>query len=269
AGTFYNSTPAGNYAATTNGGSMYKSLAFLYAGKKLAKGSLSYLFLTDAFSSYRTDPATAAKVFDSSTWSRATTGVYFNNSFNNLLLTASAYYQFGTNSAGQKVSAELLSVAAHCAFTKAFSAGSGVDFYSGGTSGTTSNAFDPLYGTPHKFAGLMDYFYAANGFGKGGLVDYFIKSKYKATDKVTLAADLHQFNSASEVSGFATKNLGQEIDLVGSYALTKQVGFEAGYARYFTTPLLASPAVKNVPDAKPSANWAYLMINVKPEFFFK
>lgn len=268
-GTFYNSTPAGNYAATTNGGSMYKSLAFLYAGKKLAKGSLSYLFLTDAFSSYRTDPATAAKVFDSSTWSRATTGFYFNNSFNNLLLTASAYYQFGTNNTGQKVSAELLGLAAQYAFNKAFSAGGGIDFYSGGTSGTTSNAFDPLYGTPHKFAGLMDYYYAANGFGKGGLVDYFIKSKYKASDKLTLAADLHQFNSASEVSGFATKNLGQEIDLVGAYALATQVVFEAGYARYFTTPLLASATVKNVADVKHSANWAYLMINVKPEFFFK
>ena len=32
-GTVYNSTPAGNYTATTNGGTMYKSMQFLYAGK--------------------------------------------------------------------------------------------------------------------------------------------------------------------------------------------------------------------------------------------
>jgi hypothetical protein len=32
-GTIYNSTPPGNYPATTNGGSMYKSLEFLYVGK--------------------------------------------------------------------------------------------------------------------------------------------------------------------------------------------------------------------------------------------
>ena len=267
--THYNSTPPGAYAATTNGGSMYKSLAFLYAGKKLSHGTLSYLFLTDAFSSYRTDPATAVKLFDSSTWNRATTGFYLNNAFNKLLLTASAYYQFGTNNTGEKISAELFSLAALYAFGKKLSAGGGVDFYSGGTNGTTSNALDPLYGTPHKFAGLMDYYYVANGFGKNGLVDYYIKTKYKASDKLTLVADLHQFNSAANVSGYDTKNLGQEIDMVGNYALTKQIGFEAGYAHYFTTALLTSPSVKNVPNAKPGANWAYLMINVKPEFLFK
>jgi hypothetical protein len=269
AGTIYNNTPPGNYTASTNGGSMYKSMAFLYAGKKLKNGSASFLFLNDVFSSYHNDPVTAAKTYDSTTWSRATTGLYFTNAFNKLAITASAYYQFGHNATGQKISGELLSLAAQYAFSKKFSAGAGVDDYSGGTSGTTSNAFDPLYGTPHKFAGLIDYFYAASGFGKNGLVDYYFKSKYKASDKFTLVADLHQFNSASEVSGFSAKNLGQEIDLVGSYALTKQIGFEAGYARYFTTPLLTSPSVKNVPNAKPQANWAYLMINVKPEFLFK
>lgn len=269
-GTVYNSTPSGNYTATTNGGSMYKSMVFLYAGKKMKRGTASFLFLNDHFSQYRIDPTTQAKIYpDSNTWSRATTGFYLANNFNKVLLTASAYYQFGHNASGQKVSAELLSLAAQYAFSKKFNAGVGIDFYSGGTSGTTSKAFDPLYGTPHKFAGLIDYFYAANSFGKAGLVNYYIKSKYKASDKFSFAADLHQFNSASEVGGFATKNLGQEIDLVGTYSLTKQIGFEAGYARYFTTPLLTSPSVKNVSNAKPSANWAYLIINVKPDFLFK
>ena len=126
-----------------------------------------------------------------------------------------------------------------------------------------------MYGTPHKFAGLIDYYYAANGFGKNGLIDYYLKSKYKMSDKLVMSVDLHQFNSAATVPGYTTKNFGQEIDVVGSYALTKQIMFEAGYAHYFVTDLLTSPSVKNVPNAKSSADWAYLSINVKPEWNFK
>lgn len=267
-GTVYNSTPPGNYAANTNGGNMYKSLFFLYAGKKLSRGAASFLLLNDNFSQYHLDGA-STKIYDTSTWSRATTGFYYNNAFDKFLVTASAYYQFGKTSAGQNLTAWLLSGQLGYAASKKFSAFVGTDLYSGGTSGSTSNAFDPLYGTPHKFAGLIDYFYAANSFGKNGLVDYYVKSKYKASDKFLLSADVHQFNSAADVSGYTQKSLGQEVDLVGTYALTKQISFEAGYARYFTTTLLASPTVKNVPNAKPQANWAYLMINIKPDFFFK
>lgn len=268
-GTVYNSTPPGSYTATTNGGGMYKSMAFLYAGKKLQKGSASFLFFTDHFSKYYTDTATSLKVFNNNAWTRATTGLYFSRNFNSLLLTASAYYQFGHNYFGQKLSAELVSLATQYAFSKKFSAGPGVDFYSGGNRGTTSKNFDPLYGTPHKFAGLIDYYYAANGFGKNGLVDCYLKSKFKPSEKFNLALDLHQFNCAASVTGYTTKNLGKEIDLIGNYTLTKQIGFEAGYAHYFVTSLLTSPSVKNVPNAKPSADWAYIMVNIKPEFLFK
>lgn len=55
-GTVYYNTPPGNYPATTNGGSMYKSMAFLYAGKKLKRGNASLLFRNDAFNTYRTKP---------------------------------------------------------------------------------------------------------------------------------------------------------------------------------------------------------------------
>ncbi|GAA4730618.1 alginate export family protein [Flavisolibacter ginsenosidimutans] len=267
-GTLYNSTPPGNYTANTNGGSMYKSLFFLYTGKKLSKGNASFLFLNDNFSQYHLD-GVSTKIYDTSTWSRATTGFYYNNAFDKLLVMASTYYQFGKTSAGQDLSAWLLSGQLGYALSKKFSVFAGADLYSGGTSGATSNAFDPLYGTPHKFAGLIDYFYAASPFGKNGLLDYYAKGKYKASDKFLLSADVHQFNSATDVSGYTQKSLGQEIDLVGSYALTKQIGFEAGYSRYFTTTLLASASVKNIQNAKPSADWAYVMINVKPEVLFK
>lgn len=270
-GTTYNPTPAGNYTASTNGGSMYKSMQFIYAGRKLKGGTLSFLFFTDQFSKYHSD-STNIKTFQQGTWARATTGIYLNNTFNKFLVTASAYYQFGKTSAGQKINAGLLSGAFQYSFSKKFSAGPGVDYTTGGTNGTTSKAFDPLYGTPHKFWGLMDYFYAASPFGKSGLVDYHIKSRYKASDKFWLTADLHQFSTAAKVTvpsnlSNGKKSFGQEVDIVAAYSITKQITLEGGYSHFFNTSLLTSPNVKNISNAKTGANWAYLSINIKPEFF--
>ncbi|HEX3080867.1 MAG TPA: alginate export family protein, partial [Puia sp.] len=77
-GTVYNATPPGNYPASTNGASMYKSLEFLYIGKKLNAGNISFLFFTDQFSKYSVDTVNKipVKTYEGSTWSRATTGLY-------------------------------------------------------------------------------------------------------------------------------------------------------------------------------------------------
>src|SRR4051794_16285760 len=143
-GTIYNSTPAGNYTSSTNGGTMYKSMQFLYAGKKLKNGNASFLFFTDQFSKFSMDSVNN-KIYQQGSWGRATTGFYVNNMFNKLGVTASAYYQFGKTATNQKLSAGLLSAFAVYNFNKKFNAGVGVDYTSGGSKGTTSNTFDPLY----------------------------------------------------------------------------------------------------------------------------
>jgi len=264
-GTIYNSVPPGNYTASTNGGVMYKSMQFLYAGKKLKDGNASFLFFTDQFS--KSDTSVVAP-FQTGIWARATTGLYLNDTIaKKLAVTASAYYQFGKNATGQNLSAELFSGSLQYSISKKFNAGPGIDYTSGGTSGTTSNTFDPLYGSPHKFWGSMDYFYAASPFGKGGLTDYYFKTKYKASDKFWLSADIHQFSSAARVGTFNTKSFGQELDITTSYSLTKVIAFEGGYSHYWSTALLTSPTVKNVVNAKSEANWGYLMLIIKPNLF--
>ena len=154
-GTVYNSIPPGNYPATTNGGSMYKSLEFLYIGKKLKAGNVSFLFFSDQFSKYHSDTVdnVATKSFQSSTWARVTTGFYFNNTFQKFGITGSAYYQFGKSSVGQYFKRGISQRIIQYLFNNKFNAGAGVDYTSGGNHGTTSNNFDPLYGTPHRFWG--------------------------------------------------------------------------------------------------------------------
>ncbi|TDH27526.1 hypothetical protein EXU57_06985 [Segetibacter sp. 3557_3] len=269
-GTTYNSNPAGNYPGNTNGGSMYKSMQYLHAAKKLNAGQLSFLFFTDQFSKYRMDTVNniGYKSFQPGSWARATTGIYFNNVVGKWAITSSAYYQFGKTFNTQKLRAVLASAFVQRNFNKQWSLGAGVDYTSGGNSG---NSFDPLYGTPHKFWGLMDYFYVASSFGKGGLTNSYIKTRYKANDRLLFAADLHQFSSATAINynGQSKRNFGQEADLVATYSLTKTIGLESGYAHFFATPLLNAPAVKNVANGRTNADWAYLMINIRPEFLFK
>jgi hypothetical protein len=125
-----------------------------------------------------------------------------------------------------------------------------------------------LYGTPHKFWGYMDYFYVADGFGSNGLVNYYLKAKYKAKDNLNFSLDLHEFVLPSAVKGndgaTLSKNLGTEIDFLVNYALTKAVVIEAGYSVMKSTETMASPSVKNVKRADDLSTWAYLMISIKP-----
>ncbi|MDO1446752.1 alginate export family protein [Rhodocytophaga aerolata] len=274
-GGVYNGTPSG-YAAGTNGiGALYKSMQFLYLGRKLQTGNASFLFLKDDFNKYHMEEAT--KVYDRGVWSRFTTGAYLSTTaLKKISLTASAYYQGGKDKDGKNMNAYLLSAYTLYPVSKNLNIGPGIDFTSGNSgsaTGNTNRQFDPLYGTPHKFWGTMDYFYVADGFGKNGLVDYYLRSRYKASSKLLLSLDAHQFTSSNKVTGGdgveLDRNFGTELDFTATYSLTKIITIEGGYSSFFATPTLASSGVKNVNNAGLQANWAYLMINIKPDFFSK
>jgi hypothetical protein len=119
----------------------------------------------------------------------------------------------------------------------------------------------------------MDYFYVADGFGSNGLINYYLKSRYKAKDNLSFLLDAHSFvlpNVVVAADGtFLTKKLGTELDFIMNYNLTKAVNIEAGYSTIFTTQTLTSSSVKNVKNAEDISNWAYVMISIKPEFIVK
>jgi hypothetical protein len=276
----YNGVPAG-YPAGTNGiGTMYKSMQFLYVAKKLHFGNASLLAFKDDFSKFTFAPADSLKknpIYGKRTWSRFTLGGnLFGTAFRKFNFALSAFYQGGYYREGTSLDEYLLSASGLYSAGRKFSAGPGVDITSGNNGADPSKKFqrfDPLYGTPHKFWGFMDYFYVADGFGSNGLVDYYLKGKYKMKDNLTLSADAHRFILPSAVKGSdgsaLKKALGTEIDVVLTYNLTRIVSIEGGYASMFTTPTMASPKVKNIQDASDHLNWAYIMIAVKPEFAIK
>lgn len=276
--TIYNGTPTG-YPASTNGmGAQYKSMQFLYLGRKHHFGNSSLLFFKDDFSKFHyaaSDVDKKTPIYESSVWSRYTIGAnMFGTAKRKLGFALSAFYQGGKYREGTSLNEYLISISTQYAFGRKFSAGPGVDITSGNNGSDPSQKFqrfDPLYGTPHKFWGFMDYFYVADGFGPNGLVNYYIKTKYKAKDNLTFTLDAHQFVLPSAVlandGSKMDKNLGTEIDLVLNYVMTKAVTIEAGYAAMFSTDTMASAKVKNVAKAADFSDWAYLMINIKPAEF--
>lgn len=210
-------------------------------------------------------------------WSRYTIGGnLFGTAFRKLAFALSAFYQGGKYREGTKLNEYLLSASGLYSVGRKLSVGPGVDYTTGNNGSDPSKKnqrFDPLYGTPHKFWGYMDYFYVADGFGANGLVDYYLKSRYKVKDNLTLAADLHRFVLPTAVTGadgkVLEKGLGTELDVVFTYNMTKIIAIEGGYSTMFSTETMTSPKVKNVKKASDHANWAYLMISIKPEFLVK
>jgi hypothetical protein len=269
-GTGFEGAPAG-YPAGTNGlGQNYKSFQYAYIGKKFYFGDLSFLFFKDDFQKFE-GPLTAPTKYLEGINSRNTTGIYYNvNPTRKLNLNGSIYHQGGKDRFGKSLDANLASITATYQTGRKLFLGVGVDYLSGTDedkeAGTTSNQFDPLYGTPHKFWGYMDFFYVASSFGEQGLLNYFFKTKYVATDKLMLNLDVHGFESAATLKGGADSYLGTEIDLKVNYKFTKLINLEFGYSTMLAKKTMASAAVKNVTTPELDAHWAYLMLNFTPNF---
>lgn len=278
--TYVGTTPAGapaGYGITTNGlGAMYKSMQFLYVGRKVHFGNASFLFFKDDFSKFTLDAANNnTPIYERGVWSRYTFGAnLFGTALRKVTFGLSAFSQKGHFREGTSLNEYLLSANAMYSIGRKFSVGPGVDITSGNDGSTPNQRFDPLYGTPHKFWGYMDYFYVADGFGSSnGLVNYYLKAKYKAKDNLILSLDVHKFELPHVVSNAdgrkLGKGLGTEIDFVLSYNLTKAVGIEAGYSVMNSTDTMLSSRVKNpgntpIDQFDKRSTWGYLMLNIKP-----
>jgi hypothetical protein len=165
--------------------------------------------------------------------------------------------------------------------------------YLSGTDDTDLNAsaqkwksFNPVFDTGHKFYGLQDIFLGigtgseASGTGGLGLQDLAIKTKMSPAPGWTLKADYHWFYTANSAQanterGLSGKtststdvfsngdngdnSLGNEIDLSLTNKYNANTTITAGFSNYSNTQLFRQ--LRNVDGG--SANWAYLMFDVK------
>jgi hypothetical protein len=190
-----------------------------------------------------------------------TLGTYLTYRPEKLDLQASAYYQMGKSGSGDKVSAWMASVNAGFMPTEQWKFNLGYDYLSGEDgSGSTYNAFFPLYGTHHKFYGAMDYFYAnAVAYG-AGLHDIQLGVTFAPTDKLALKANGHYFMRGYKIEGLK-QGLGTEVDLQLDYELMKDVKLCVGYSTMFGTEVLQSMRGGNY---KSWQDWAFVSLSINP-----
>jgi Alginate export len=244
------------YAVSGN----YKTMQYAWFHKDWEKSGLSLLFLNNGVQS----------TADSSVNFSQTLGFYGTRNLGNIGFEYDAYYQLGKNASGVDVGAYMFGANVTFGKKKPHNVSVGFDYLTGDKANTTDKyeAFNPLYGTHHKFYGYMDYFYVGNSHKNKGLVDFFVKAKFKTGEKSSLVTHAHQFLSQSRITNESNKDLssslGVEMDIVYALNLTPGVVLNAGYSRLFQSGSLEF--LKNVTDPK-AASWAWVMIDFKPTLF--
>jgi hypothetical protein len=286
---------------STNGATQdYKSFTSLYISKKFNQTKFSALFFNDNFGQYRIDSVGSvaagyvygrrfvqngtSDLYDYSPIRRYTYGLMINHTMGNasdfgkFALQAAYYQQSGVDRDNVSLDAYHYTIA--LTYQKEnFSFTPGYDVLSGNDAVNPSgkdNRFDPLYGTPHKFWGYMDYFFAGSGSPAGGLENPYFKIKY-ATNTLSLGLDLHHFSLNKDMKkadgSVIDKNLGNEIDLQVSYVMNKFTNVEFGYSLYNAThsvPFAKGQATTDVVanNYNKLGTWAYVMFKFTPDFFY-
>lgn len=289
-----------NVPGTNAASQQYKSFISLYVSKKIKQTKFSALLFNDQFGKYKTDSIVAnggyvygrrfvssgsSDSYDySGTVNRYTYGVMFNQSIGDekksgkIALQAAYYHQSGKDRDANKLDA--FHYTASLIYQKnKWSIGPGFDLLSGNdgnSTSTTNHRFDPLYGTPHRHWGYMDFFYVGTGAPAGGLKNFYLKGKY--TGKTfSFGTDFHAFSLHKDMKksdgNNINKKLGNEIDLLLNYMVNKFTVLEIGYSVMYAGKDIAIAKGQATNDAtaenyRKSGTWLYAMINIRPEFLF-
>jgi Alginate export len=281
---------------STNGQNQnFKSFQMAYLTRKFGQTKAAALFFKDDFSIYRIDSIGTANqgyVFgrrydQMGTNSRMTYGLMLTGMIGNassklgkIQWQAFGYGQSGKDRDGQTIKGAYYYGANFMMQHGNFSFGPGYEVLSGNdgftqTAGQTSK-FDPLYGTPHKHWGYMDYFYVGTGSPAGGLANGFFKFK-QAGKRLVTTFDVHYFALATATpnkladapaGGKIDSKLGIEYDFVTNYSLNKFTNIELGYSVMSGTNSLEYAKIGTMDKTKKTGQWAYLMINIRPDFFY-
>lgn len=233
----------------------YKAMAFVWFNKKLSGKSSFSLLAHNNVTQSLTGVNLAMQTFGG-------TGKF--GLTNQLSLETELYYQTGIGT-DLKVAAFYGDLHINTKIGK-ITLTPGLEYLSGDDSNDGKNqAFNPLYGTNHKFNGFMDYFYVGNAHGNVGLVNPYINTKTKLTDKSALIANVHVFMADK---GINDKFLGTELDLVVVSKLADGVTLKVGQSVLNATDTMK--AIKNNGVANPGQKslntWSWAQIIFTPKF---
>lgn len=248
-------------AYNTTGFFSYKTMQYAYLKKQWDSFSVSLLALNNGFQEFEEDNTSADGLSNLQTF-----GTHLNYGKGKFSAAANLFLQTGERQGEVDVKgAYLASLDLNLKASGKTTFGIGAEIISGndGEAGETG-AFFPLYGTNHKFNGIMDYFYVGNHANSVGLVDIHASANFSFKNNSGLLLKVLNFSGEQELAS-GEKSLGTEVDIVYSkkfngYAL------KAGYSQMFASDGMYE--LKGIPeaDAASSQNWAWVMLVLKPKF---
>ena len=168
-----------------SGGQPYKNMQTLWYQYQAAKTPFKLSFIAMNLGFEGGDPETKV----ARNYYMQTFGTNLSYNYGGWKFNASGYYQTGKTKSSRTISAFMANAEIGYRFNQTWELNAGFDYLSGSNSTDgTYKAFDPLYGTHHKFYGAMDYFYASafkNGLAPG-LTDSRIGLLYKTSKVVNM-----------------------------------------------------------------------------------
>lgn len=299
-----NNTAPANAFLSTYQLKNYKYMGYLYQQKKFLKENLifSILAVTDIFqqpgkdrydtlfvinANHDTIGTTVIKNGTTNTdstqlYGRLTIGGTATFIWKNLKVFGAGYYQTGHFSDGRTLSAGMFGGYASYKIVKPLTLLAGYEWISGNdysdTKGikTKSTSFSTLYGTSHGFYGYMDLFTRhVVGGNSSGLTDLYARATLALSSKTSLEATYRMFGLAKGYLPIKTststfekvdKNLGSELDLMVLYKPYPNFEINAAYCFYLPTTTMEK-LNKLAPNTSTWAQFAYIMLTYKPNFF--
>lgn len=190
-----------------------------------------------------------------------------------LNLRTAGYYQNGKNKTGQNVSAYLMTLDLQYSM-KIANLGGGIVYLSGQDAANTDadyqktdHMFDIVYGSRHRYYGLMDYFSnMPSGTDDGGLVDLFGKFEI-GQSKLKFQLAPHIFYLQNNVLTESNeepldKYLGTEFDFSTTAKISDELILQCGYS-----VMLPSESLEQVQDLTAGgsdySHWAWIMLSCK------
>ncbi len=211
------------------------------------------------------------------TWYQHLLGGYASFQPKNWKAEASYYHQFGHNEFGMKIDAWMMSSKvnfqpANYGFTLGYDYLSGDEYFAVPPSGAIGisqhkviKGFSTVYGSHHQFYGAMDFFYVSTylfGFTPG-LQNAYLNVNYSPIKGLNLNASYHYLATATKLDQI-DRSLGNEFELQGSYAITRDVIISLGGSYMKGT--------ETMKKLKRSSNnntlrWGWITLIVNPRIF--
>lgn len=237
----------------------YKSLIVHYLNWKLNdRYTLTTINAADGYQ------ATAGS---KTTFMRYTSGGRIEYASYNWYLTASAYYQYGKDSSGEKLSAYYFQPEIRYSGVKNLIVRAGLEYLSGqDTLSRKDNNFSTLYGTAHRFMGNMDLFGTfPKDVNNGGLINPYLFFQYKMK-KLNIRCENHLFyaqsNAAFRGKGVMSNYLGFENDWRLNYKPLSYIDIESGFCWASVTSSMV--VVKKTGDTQSFPYFFYISARFTP-----